>query len=71
MIQEFSMLLCDGGRRFQDDFCKRERLGDVKISQELMMLLFSKTFQIYERSPLDASIEVKKGGYIKVSRVVS
>ena len=46
---------------------KRERLGGVKISQELMNALFSKTFQIYEHSPLDASIEVKKGGYIKVS----
>src|SRR5882724_7704026 len=28
---------------------------------------FSKTFQIYEHSPLDVSIEVKKRGYIKVS----
>ena len=30
-----------------------------------------KLFQIYQRSPLDASIEVKKGGYIKLSQVVS
>src|SRR5882724_7631727 len=50
---------------------KRERSGGVKISQELMNALFSKTFQIYEHSPLDASIEVKKGGYIEVSRIVS
>src|SRR5882724_3288693 len=51
---------------------KRERSGGVKISQELMNALFLvKTFQIYERSPLDASVEVKKGGYIKVSQVVS
>ena len=28
---------------------------------------FSKTFQIYGCSPLDASVEVKTGGYIKVS----
>jgi len=42
---------------------KQERSGGVKISQELMNALFSKTFQIYERSPLDASIEVKKGGW--------
>jgi len=27
----------------------------------------SKTLQMYEHSPLDASIEVKKGGYIKVN----
>src|SRR5882724_6118385 len=39
---------------------KRERSGGVKISQELMNALFSKTFQIYEHSPLDASVEVKK-----------
>src|SRR5882724_7901743 len=32
---------------------------------------FSKTFQIYEHSPLDVSVEVKKGGYIKVSRIAS
>ena len=44
---------------------ERERSGDVKISQELMNALFSKTFQIYECSPLDASVVVKKGGYIK------
>ena len=30
---------------------KRERSGGVKISQELMNALFSKTFQIYEHSP--------------------
>ena len=65
MIQEFSMLLCDGGRRCQDDFCKRERSGGMKISQELMNALFSKTFQIYECSPLDASIEVKKEDTLK------
>ena len=39
----------------------------MKISQELMNALFSKTFQIYEHSPLDVSVEVKKGGSIKVS----
>jgi len=50
---------------------KRERSGGVKISQELMNALFSKNFQIYEHSPLDASVEVKKGGYIKVSQIVS
>jgi len=61
------MLLCDGGLRCQDDFCKRKRSGGMKISQELMNALFSKTFQIYEFSPLDASVEIKKGGYIKVS----
>ena len=62
-----SMLLCDGGQRCQDDFQKKRGSGGVKISQELMNALFSKTFQIYEHSPLDVSIEVKKGGYIKVS----
>ena len=66
------MLLCDGGQRCQDDFHKkRERSGGMKISQELMNAHFSKTFQIYERSPLDVSIEVKKGGYIKVSQIAS
>src|SRR5882724_13540772 len=50
---------------------KRERLGGVKISQELMNALFSKTFQIYECSPLDVSIEVKKGGYIQVNLTMS
>jgi len=35
------------------------------------MNAFSKTFQIYECSPLDASIEVKKGGYIKVNQIMS
>src|SRR5882724_1723687 len=46
------MLLCDGGRRCQDDLGKkRERSGGMKISQELMNALFSKTFQIYEHSP--------------------
>jgi len=42
----------------------------MKISQELMNALFSKTFQMYEHSPLDASIEVKKGGYIQVNLIV-
>src|SRR5882724_883820 len=51
-------------------FVKRERLGGVKISQELMNALFSKTFQIYEHSPLDASIAVKKGGYIRVNLIM-
>src|SRR5882724_8899948 len=47
---------------------ERERSGDVKISQELMNALFVKLSRFYERSPfLDASVEVKKGGYIKVS----
>ena len=64
------MLLCDGGRRCQDDICKRERLGGMKISQELMNALLSKTFQIYEHSPLDASLEVKKGGDIKVNQIM-
>src|SRR5882724_485836 len=50
---------------------KRERSGGVKISQELINALFSKTFQIYERSPLDVSVEVKKGGYIQVNLIVS
>src|SRR5882724_13352407 len=54
------MLLWDGGRRCQDDFCKRERLGDVKMSQEPM-----------NASPLDVSIEVKKAGYIPVNLIVS
>src|SRR5882724_241291 len=49
---------------------KRERLGGMKISHELMNALFSKTFQIYECSPLDASVEVKKGGYIPVNLIV-
>jgi len=35
------------------------------------MNALSKTFQIYEHSPLDVSVEVKKGGYIKVNRIVS
>jgi len=43
-------------------FVKRERSGGVRVSQELMNALFSKTFQIYECSPLDVSIAVKKGG---------
>ena len=43
----------------------------MKISQELMNALFSKPFQIYEHSPLDASIEVKKGGYIPVNLIMS
>ena len=64
------MLLCDRGSRCQDDFCKRERLGGMKISQELMNALLSKTFQIYEHSPLDASLEVKKGGDIKVNQIM-
>jgi len=34
------------------------------------MLFFSKTFQIYEHSPLDAIIEVKKGGCIQVNLIV-
>ena len=50
---------------------KRERSGGVKISQELMNALFSKNFQIYEHSPLDASIAVKKGGYIQVNLIMS
>src|SRR5882724_4626928 len=50
---------------------KRERSGGVKISQELMNALFSKTFQIYECSPLYASVEVKKGGYIQVNLIMS
>src|SRR5882724_10024883 len=50
---------------------KRERSGGVKISQQLMNALFSKTFQIYECSPLDASVEVKKGGYIQVNLIMS
>jgi len=29
----------------------------------------SKTFHMYEHSPLDASVEVKKGGYIKVNQL--
>src|SRR5882724_13314322 len=46
------MLLCDGGRRCQDELGKKqERSGGMKISQELMNALFSKTFQIYECSP--------------------
>src|SRR5882724_8512326 len=49
---------------------KRERSDGVKISQELMNALFSKTFKIYEHSPLDASIEVKKGGYIQVNLIM-
>src|SRR5882724_11254069 len=49
---------------------KRERSGDVKISQELMNALFSKIFQIYEHSPLDVSVEVKKGGYIPVNLIM-
>ena len=49
---------------------ERERSGGMKIPLELMNAL-SKTFQIYEHSPLDASIEVKKGGYIKLSRIMS
>jgi len=39
----------------------------VRWYQELMNALFSKTFHIYEHSPLDASVEVKKGGYIRVN----
>ena len=42
----------------------------MKISQELMNALFSKTFQIYEHSPLDVSVEVKKGGYIQVNLIM-
>ena len=64
------MLLCDGGQRCQDDFHKRERSGGVKISQELMNALFSKTLQICEHSPLDVSIEVKKGGHIQVNLIM-
>jgi len=35
------------------------------------MNALSKTFQIYEHIPLDVSIEVKKGGYIKVNQIMS
>jgi len=31
------------------------------------MNALGKNFQIYECSPLDVSVEVKKGGYIKVN----
>ena len=52
-------------------FIKGERSGGVRISQELMNAFFSKTFKIYERSPLDVSVAGKKGGYIQVNLIMS
>src|SRR5882724_10275961 len=65
--QSRSALLCDGGRRCQDDFHKEREVRWCENLSRADECSFSKTFQIYECSPLDASIEVKKGGYIKVS----
>jgi len=42
MIQEFSTLLCDGGRRCRMTFVEEREIGDVKFSQELMNALLSK-----------------------------
>ena len=48
---------------------ERKRERELRWYENLFELMndFSKPFQMYEHSPLDASIEVKKGGYIKVN----
>jgi len=68
-------LVCSSVMEVEDarmTFIREREIGWCKnLSRGRWMLFFSKTFQIYECSPLDVSVEVKKGGYIKVSQVVS
>src|SRR5882724_8442113 len=73
MIQEFSMLLCDEGLRCQDDFHKRKReIGwckNLSRADECSSLVKLSIFMSVVL--LDASVEVKKGGYIQVNLIVS
>ena len=48
-------------------FIKEREVGWYENLSRADECSFSKTFQSYEHSPLDASIEVQKGGYIKVN----
>ena len=52
--------------RMTSVYRERERSGGIKISRELMNAL-SKTSIFMSIVLLDASIEIKKGGYIKVN----
>ena len=51
-------------------FVKEREVGWYENLSRADECSFSKTFQIYEHSPLDARVEVKKGGCIQVNLVV-
>jgi len=53
-------------------FVKEREVGWYEnLSRADECFFFSKTSQIYEYSPLDVSVEVKKGGYIQVNLIIS
>ena len=69
------MLLCDGGQRCQDDFHKRERdqreIGCENLSRADECSPLVKLSRFMSVVLLDASVEVKKGGYIQVNLIIS
>jgi len=62
-IQERSMFLCNGDQRCQDD-CHTDRPWEVWRSLESWWVILINLSRCMSRDLLDASVEVKKRGYI-------